>query len=308
MEQILKTIVTVFPDVTSQCGTDMPLEQFLGDEIAREKVLQLRSCQDADVASGLKKRLPCATISARCPMGRKESDPFEHTGLICVDIDGKDNSQFSNGGAIKEAACSVAEVAYCSLSASGNGCFALIRIAYPDLHAEHFRALERLFLQRLGIAIDGQCGNIKRLRFASYDPAPYINDAAPALLVCDAMPTPATAEPKPMPKATSPSTSSPFIPQESDSEKVGRMVREIVNRRIDITNDYADWVNVGMALTALGEGGRQFFHDISAVCSKYRQGETDRKFTELLRTTNRVGLGSFFHACKQHGVTISAAT
>lgn len=304
MEQILKTIVTVFPDVTSQCGTDMPLEQFLGDETVKSQVLAVRSAENHDLASDLKKRLPCATVSARCPKGRKESDPFEHTGLICVDIDGKDNPHFPNGDAIKEAVCSVAEVAYCSLSASGNGCFALIRIAYPDLHAEHFRALERLFMQRLGIAIDGQCGNIKRLRFASYDPAPYVNDAAPALLVYDAMPTPAAPEPK----RVASTNSSPSIPQESDSEKVGRMVREIVSRRIDITNDYADWVNVGMALTALGEGGRQFFHDISSVCPKYRQGETDRKFTELLRTTNRVGLGSFFHACKQHGVAISSAT
>ncbi len=305
MSDILKTLVTVFPDVTSQCGTDMPLEQFLDDENSRERVLQLRNCQDSDAAAYLKKRLPCATISARCPTGRKETDSFEHTGLICVDIDGKDNPQFPNGEAIKEAVCAVAEVAYCALSASGNGCFAIIRIANPDLHAEHFRAMERLFFQRLDIVIDGQCGNIKRLRFASYDPSPFVNDAAPALLIYDAVKdvkeSVADAPARTRPSMATPA-SSPSINRESDFEKVGRMVGEIVSRRIDITNDYADWVNVGMALTALGEGGRQYFHEVSAVCPKYRQGETDRKFSELLRTTNRVGLGSFFHACREHGV------
>ena len=35
---------------------------------------------------------------------------------------------------------------------------------------------------------------------------------------------------------------------------------------------------------------------------KYKPAETDRKFTELLRDGNRIGIGTFFHYCQQFGV------
>lgn len=315
MNNLFQTIVTVFPDVTSQRGINMPLGQFLSDECAQQKVKSMREHVATNAASDspneLKKLLPCATLSARCEAGRKESDPFEHTGLICVDIDGKDNPQFPNGEAIKSAVCSVAEVAYCSLSASGNGCFAIIRIAYPDRHTEHYRAIERLFRCRLGIAIDRQCGNIKRLRFATFDPDPYVNDDAPALVIYDHIqsndvPTPSTTP------DTSPAKKTPPVPSsatassnETDFEKVGRLVDQLVRQGINLTDDYNDWINVGMSLTPLGEAGRNYFHAISSVSSKYTRERAESKFTELLRTTHSVTLGTFFRLCREHGLAIS---
>lgn len=307
MTEILNTMVTVFTDVTAQTGIDMPLGQFLSDESCRDKVTAIRAAESKDAATALKKQLPCATISALCSKGRKEDDPFVHTGLLCVDIDGQDNPSFPNGEALKSEVSKVSEVAYCALSASGNGCFAILRIDSPEHHAEHFQALKRLFKSRLGIVIDGQCGNIKRLRFASYDEYPYINDAATVFLVFD--------EAKPSKKREGSNVPLPVpLPYprhadvETEAEKAGRMVDEIVRRRIDITNSYADWVNIGMALTSLGEEGRSLFHAVSQVCPEYRQDEANRKFTELLRTTKRVGLGSFFYACKVNEIDISNAS
>lgn len=315
MNNMFQTIVTVFPDVTAQKGINMPLGQFLSDECAQQKVKSMREHAATDAASDslkeLKKLLPCATISSRCEAGRKEADPFEHTGLICVDIDGKDNPQFPNGEVLKSAVCSVAEVAYCSLSASGHGCFAIIRIAYPEQHAEHFRALERLFRCRLGIAIDRQCGNIKRLRFATFDPDPYVNDDAPTLVIYDHI-QPDDVPTPPASVDTSPSKKPPSVPspatassKETDFEKVGRLVDQLVRHGINLTEEYNHWINVGMSLTPLGEAGRNYFHALSSVSSKYTREKTDSTFTELLRTTHSVTLRTFFHLCREHGLAIS---
>lgn len=312
MTNILQTVVTVFSNVTAKTGIDMPLELFLNNDSISEKVLAVRSAQTKEAASALKRELPCATISARCPEGRKEPAPFEHTGLLCIDVDGKDNPHFPDGLSLKAAVCAVAEVAYCSLSASGNGCFALFRISKPELHTGYFTALERLFQLRLNIQIDRQCGDIRRLRFASFDPAPYVNEQAPALIVYDE--TPAAVRPRMTLSPTLPTQLAPGAtnsaeavrdsPREraSDYDRVGRYVREIVRRNVNIANDYSDWIKIGMALTALGEEGRQFFHDVSSVSSKYSRAEADAKFTSLLSSTTRVGLGTFFRECYRHDI------
>lgn len=142
--------------------------------------------EDKAERTRLKSGLPCATVSAICPDGRKADDAFEHTGLICIDIDGQDNPGFGSGAVLKAEVCKVAEVAYCSLSASGNGCFAIFRLSNPENHLGHFLALQRLFRSRLGIVIDGQCKDVKRLRFATYDPKPYINENAESFRIIDA--------------------------------------------------------------------------------------------------------------------------
>lgn len=312
MIKILQTIVTVFPDVTAKTGINMPLEQFLNNDSIREKVLAVRCAQTKEAASSLKRELPCATISARCPGGRKEPAPFEHTGLLCIDIDGKDNPHFPDGLSLKAAVCAVAEVVYCSLSASGNGCFALFRILKPELHTGYFTALERLFQLRLNIQIDRQCGDIRRLRFASFDPAPYINEQAPILLIHDETPSSVRRRMTPVgPVSEQPGQSTANSQQvvrnnsssrEDDFGRVGRYVREIVRRQVDIANDYDEWVKIGMALTSLGEGGRQYFHDVSSVSAKYSPADADRKFSSLLSSTKRVGLGTFFRECYRRDI------
>lgn len=175
---ILETPITVFDSVTSTNGHVTSLAEFLNNASSHQLIQQIRMTEDKVERTRLKSGLPCATISAICPDGRKADDAFEHTGLICIDIDGQDNPGFGSGAELKAEVCKVAEVAYCSLSASGNGCFAIFQLSHPENHLGHFLALQRLFRSRLSIVIDGQCKDVKRLRFASYDSEPYINDNA----------------------------------------------------------------------------------------------------------------------------------
>lgn len=298
---ILETPITVFDSITSTNGRVASLAEFLNDASSHQLIQQIRMTEDKAERTRLKSGLPCATISAICPDGRKADDAFEHTGLICIDIDGQDNLGFGNGAELKAEVCKVAEVAYCSLSASGKGCFAIIRLSHPENHLGHFLALQRLFKSRLGIVIDGQCKDMKRLRFASYDSEPYINDNAEPFRIIDAATKPKT-NPTKMIVAMGQRTwnESP----DATLDKVARLTEEVVRRGIDLTDGYSNWVEIGMALANLGEGGREFFHAVSSVYPSYDRAKADTKFTNLLRTTRKVTIATFFHQCEAHGVTL----
>ena len=298
---ILETPITVFDSVTSTNGRVVSLAEFLDDASSHHIIQQIRMAEDKTERSRLKSGLPCATISAICPDGRKSDDAFEHTGLICIDIDGQDNPGFGNGAELKEEVCKVAEVAYCSLSASGNGCFAIFRLSNPENHLGHFLALQRLFKSRLGIVIDGQCKDVKRLRFATFDAEPYINPNAAVFRIIDTANklkhNPTTVNPALTPRAWKDN-------METTVEKVAQLTDEVVRRGIDLTDGYSNWVEIGMALANLGEAGREFFHAVSSVYPGYDQAKANVKFTNLLRTTRKVTIGTFFHQCEAHGVTL----
>jgi hypothetical protein len=298
---ILETHITVFDGVTSTNGRVASLAEFLDDASSHQLIQLIRMTEDKAERTRLKSSLPCATVSAICPDGRKADDAFEHTGLICIDIDGQDNPGFGSGAVLKAEVCKVAEVAYCSLSASGNGCFAIFRLSNPENHLGHFLALQRLFRSRLGIVIDGQCKDVKRLRFATYDPKPYFNENAESFRIIDAATKPKlnlTKKTVVMEQRTW--NESP----EATLDKVARLTEEVVRRGIDLTDGYSKWIEIGMALANLGEPGRRFFHAVSSVYPGYDRAKADTKFTNLLRTTRKVTIATFFHYCEAYGVTL----
>lgn len=298
---ILETPITVFDSVTSTNGHVASLAEFLNEASSHQLIQQIRMTEDKNERTRLKSGLPCATISAVCPDGRKTDDAFEHTGLICIDIDGQDNPRFESGAELKAEVSKVAEVAYCSLSASGNGCFAIFRLSYTENHLGHFLALQRLFRSRLSIVIDGQCKDVKRLRFASYDSEPYINDNAEPFRIIDA-----ATNPKPNPTKTTVAMGQRTWNEnpETTLDKVARLTEEVVRRGIDLTDGYSKWVEIGMSLANLGEAGRDYFHAVSSVYPSYDRAKADTKFTNLLRTTRKVTIATFFHHCEAHGVTL----
>lgn len=298
---ILETPITVFDRVTSTNGRVASLAEFLDDASSHQLIQLIRMTEDKTERIRLKSSLPCATISAICPDGRKADDAFEHTGLICIDIDGQDNPGFESGAELKAEVCKVAEVAYCSLSASGNGCFAIFRLSHPENHLGHFLALQRLFKSRLGIAIDGQCKDVKRLRFATFDSEPYLNENAETFRIIDA----ATKQ-RPISTKTIVTMGQRTWneSQEATLDKVEYLTKEVLRRGIDLTDGYSKWIEIGMALANLGEAGREFFHAVSSVYSGYDRPKAETKFTNLLRTTRKVTIATFFHQCEAHGITL----
>ncbi len=258
-----------------------------------------------------KQRLPAATLSGlfeireeynakRNRMERKSrvaSHLAQHTGFLCIDIDNQDNLALGSMNIVLRTLRQRPEVALLMRSCSGTGYFALIPLAFPDRHREHFASLMREYAS-LGISVDRQCGDVTRVRFASYDSCPYVNPAA----------TPYTglhAAANEIICRRSRCVISRNIPSvESSVQRVEILVKKLEEYGIDITNSYGDWIRVGLSLANLPEPyGRHFFHRVSALCSKYNSELCDRKFDKLMQP-DRIGLGTFFSICRDYGVTL----
>lgn len=283
--------ISVYRGVRDTKGHISTLFEFLNN-VEYDAIQELRSCTDQNRRKQIKLSLPQATISGIFSPTRAAGNLVRHSGLICVDIDGKDNPHIANFNTLIEDTLSqLEEVAYASRSVSGNGYFVIIPLKYPEAHKAHFEKLVRDFAA-LDIVIDRACGDVSRLRCQSFDLHQYINLSAKPYEGL-------YHEPKPV----RPTYTYNFSGIDAE-DKVMQLCREIANCGIDLTGSYDDWMKIGAALSSLGESGRQWFHLCSAQNQKYNAAECDRKFNNLLRSNRRIGIGTFFYLCKNAGLEV----
>lgn len=292
-DSIFNVYVSVYNGVKDIKGTYTLLSNFLNSVRHRDEILHLRTLPDKESRDAIKVSLPLVTVSGVFGYPRSKATLQQHTGFICIDIDGKDNTQFEHIEDVFPLLSSRPEVAYVARSVSGNGYFAIIPLLYPDLHELQFDQLREDY-KRIGINLDASCRDVCRLRCVSYDEHPYINEQAEPYSGVFVEPDFAKEH-------------EPLVPtslrEMDDLKKVERCCSKISEHGIDITGDYESWKSVGMALASLGENGRKYFHICSRQYAKYNFAETERKFTNLIRTTRSVNIGTFFFICRQYGIT-----
>jgi len=94
---------------------------------------------------------------------------------------------------------------------------------------------------------------------------------------------------------------------ETTRDKVERIVMLIEQKGADITVGYDAWVKVGFAFASeFSEFGREFFHRVSKMSSKYNHQEADNQYNKCLAATGTgVGIGTFFQMAKDAGIDIS---
>jgi len=271
------------------------LLQWLQDDSQKEKVKSIRTIDDKAARDKIKATMPCITVSGTFS-NRSKDGLIKHSGLICIDIDHKDNEHIENYGELKRILSTAPFVAYCGMSVSGTGYFVIIPIKYPDKHEMQFEALRRMY-ERLGIVIDISCKDVSRLRGYSWDSEAYINHEAKPFDKVYEEPTPV----KPTYKFSGYKTAS----GKDTRARVEKYVNAIVKKAIDITDNYKNWLNVGFALAnEFGETGRQYFHEVSRCYPKYNYSDADKKYTGLLKNNKGgISIGSFFHLCKEHGIS-----
>lgn len=289
---IFQTHISVYNGVTDNTGTRIPLGTFLFCKEYKDDILRLRAVFDKEKRNALKRSLPQATISGVFSPTRAKNNLSQHSGLICVDIDAKDNPDILDWETLKQDLSVLPQIAYCALSVSGKGLFLVIPLRYPEKHLQQFRQLQIDF-RKMGIMIDSACSDITRLRCLSYDEHPIINENATLY------------EGVYVEKPKHKSFPTCFIYEgENTSAEVAVCCRKIQQCGIDITASYDDWLKVGCALATLGERGRSLFHICSRQNAKYNATKTDKMFTDLLRRNyQQVNIGTFFWMCKQYGIT-----
>lgn len=269
--------VSIYNNVKTSTGGITSLAEFLATDCSRQ-IMCLRSTDDPVVRRRIKTTLPAATISGVFHPRRRLTDFVGHSGYICIDLDAKDNPGYDFGGPFPASLTGWDIVTYLSRSASGRGLFAIIRLATPLRHHAHFDSLTREFAQR-GFTIDTACGDLTRLRCATFDPVPYYNPTARPHVVDDRLLRPACQ---------------PFAPRHGDSraspgdwgERVRRAIDEARRSLAIRLDNYDDWVRAAFSLAALGEEGRRLFHEAASLSSKYNRDESDRLFSNALRKHN----------------------
>jgi BT4734-like, N-terminal domain/Protein of unknown function (DUF3987)/Primase C terminal 2 (PriCT-2) len=79
------------------------------------------------------------------------------------------------------------------------------------------------------------------------------------------------------------------------------MSKFLKENKINITDNYDDWLGFGFSLAEFGENGREIFHNISSVSEKYDLSETDAKYDNLLQEFNgdKSGIKKFLVVAKE---------
>ncbi len=89
-------------------------------------------------------------------------------------------------------------------------------------------------------------------------------------------------------------------------EDVEYVIQQIEAYQCDLTQYYADWINLGFSFAhEFGEAGRDYFHRISRFYLKYDVRECDRQYDQCLkgRRTGRT-IASFFYYARMAGMEI----
>jgi hypothetical protein len=257
------------------------------DDAMKLLIDQIRNEPDKDARQQLKQKLSAITFSGTF-RERRASELIVHSGFICIDVD-----NISDLEETKKIVNSDPYTYASFVSASGTGLAFLVKID-TDKHLQSFLQIERYYAQK-GITIDKSCKDVCRLRYVTYDQDLYLYEKS---LVWDIF----IEEPK---KAKQPKKEYPkriHFNTSSTAELVEKVVSRIEDTHTNLTQNYDDWIAIGLALNAeFGAAGEEWFHRISAIDHRYNQDETTDKY----RNTNNpycITIAKFFKIAKQYGI------
>ena len=85
------------------------------------------------------------------------------------------------------------------------------------------------------------------------------------------------------------------------------VARQLVDRGIDITAGYNNWLKLGFALAdGLDEDGRKIYHQLSQLNDEYDTAECDRQYTHCLHGRGQgITVNTFFQMAKEAGIDIA---
>lgn len=242
----------------------------------------------------LKSKLPAITPSGIFTQ-RNNKSIISYSGLICIDIDFKDNSHIYKFNELKNELCKLPEVAYCGISVSGKGYFLLIPLKYPEKHFCHFLMLKQAF-ESIGITIDNT-HDISRLRGYSIDPDAYFNHNAQLF----------TKVLNKTENLENIKTLNDFNSEinNSNSGIALQLINLIRSKQVDITTTYEAWFQCGCVIANIfGENGRNLFHQISCFYPKYNVVRTDKQYNHCLKSGSNAGIGTLIYWLKNAGVML----
>ena len=250
----------------------------------QDDVITFRAIQDPEERKAAKRKIIAVTPSGEFT-GRGQAGLKNHSGLICIDVDDKDNEGLNE----KVRALVGDPFVFAFHQSLGGLGYAIYFRIEPTKHLDAYLAIEKYLADTYHLVADKACKDVTRLRFVSFDPFLHKN------------PKEVPVFKKYLKKEAQISTRVIHAHTSKDMEFI---ISQIRSRRIDLTESYHDWIQIGFALADhYGEAGRDYFHAISEMHPEYNPQNTDAKYDNFLKTNDgSVGIATLFFKCKEHGI------
>lgn len=286
-------MISIFKNISqSHDGEKTSVEKFYNDVkfgTWKETFKRISSIENKKARQEAKKKdVPYVTISGLFNHRAKDG-LVKHSGFICLDIDDVPLDEMS------EKIEQIKNDLFCFClfkSISGKGFSVIVKIE-PKRHLDAFLGLEVYFAKKYELYLDKSCKDISRARFVSYDPDAFLNLESEKF-------TNYIPKSDKITKAKLPNV----ITGVNDMDFI---INQIADNRLDLTNsNYLTWIEIGFALSEeFGEGGREYFHNVSYYSEKYDQQKADKQFDHCLKHKGSgITLATFFYHAKNSGVAI----
>ena len=232
-----------------------------------------------------KTKLHCLTPSGVFSQ-REIKGLVEHSNVICLDVDAKDQICSFNIDDIKKD-----EYVYVSHeSCTGNGGYAIYVKIDGNKHLEAYLGLEEYFFVNYSIVLDKACKDVSRLRFVSFDPFLHQNSKSKVFK-------------KYLKKKEVEKKNYKTIVVKSDFD-------EMVNQAssMNLFDDYNDYVSLCFALVSeFGEDGRNYFHSLCGSSSKYNFEKADKHYSQAQkREQTGITISSVYFKFKEAGIRLTS--
>lgn len=250
----------------------------------QDEVISFRAIQDPEERKAAKRKITAVTPSGEFT-GRGQAGLKNHSGLICIDVDDKDNDNLND----KVKGLKNDPFVYAFHQSLGGLGYAIYFRIEPTKHLDAYLALEKYLGDTYHLIADKACKDVTRFRFVSFDPFLYLN----------AKDTPVFKKYLKKEERIASHVIHAHTPKDMEY-----IISQIRSRRIDLTQSYHDWIQIGFALADhYGEAGRDYFHAISEIHHEYNAQSTDAKYDNFLITNDgSVGIATLFYKCKEHGI------
>lgn len=234
-----------------------------------------------------KTSLPAVTFSGQFS-SRNAKNLIQHSGLLVLDLDSKDQLHEINFESIKSDPYTFA--AYESVSKNG-GYAVLIKIN-PVKHLESFMGLEKYYFDNYQIILDVSGKDVSRLRFVSYDPNLYHNPKSKVFKEY-------------LPKKEVEKVN--FVPIFVKSD-FDQMVNQAAS--MNLFEDYSDYIKCSFAIASkFGSSGENYFHQLCQGSEKYNQEKASKQYAIACKRQGSITIGTLYHIFKEAGIeTVSKNT
>lgn len=287
--------ITVFKSIDS----DSQSQYFEIDEVLdrikrgnnRHLIEQIRSETNKQKRDTLKKRLFWICFSGEFTKRNNES-MVNHSGYICLDFDGIPEREMQ----LWRTKIQANKHTYsCFTSPSGNGFKAIWKVPECKTNEEHNLRFDSIAKEFESCRyFDHNVKGWSRVCFESYDPHVFINPYSETFTG--------------IVRIQEPQQDRTQVKYESNGEDtdIETLLQIIESQKIDITQNYKDWVDIGLVLADVyKDKGILYYERLSRFNADYDQSKCGKQFEYCLRTSSgKATISKIFFIAKNYGITI----